>query len=310
MASLRARAYSSIANLGHGLDVFGLCVDACFDEVELTPGGERMQVTVCGPYAQDVPLEPQHNTATRALQALLEAHELRVSLYVRIAKGIRPGSGLGSSAASAAAAVFAANTLFSLEHTRAELVRFAAEGERVAAGAAHADNVAAALCGGFVIVVAGDPLTVSVVQSSRPPVFVLALPGVHLATREARQALPRNISMQQYTEGVGHAALTVAAWQSGDARALGQAIEGSFTDACRRKLIPGFDEVRRLAKQAGAAGVTISGAGPAMVAVVGDRALTDRVAEAMRRGFESAGLGCETFAVRPAPGAEIVSQTQ
>src|SRR5690606_28209232 len=136
--------------------------------------------------------------------------------------------------------------------------RFAAEGERAAAGAAHADNAAAAICGGMVIVTGGaDAPCIARVTAPGRPALVVALPEAALITRDARAALPESISLRAYCDGAARAALAVAAWREGDLRAFGAAIEGSFADAARAPLVPGLPDAAAAARAAGAAGVAI-----------------------------------------------------
>lgn len=305
-----ARAWTTTANLGHGMDFFGLALDLAADEItaERLPeersgtGGEQVQI-VGDPNYPDIPADASKNTAGCAVLSLLDAHDPRVGVRLAIRKGVPPGSGLGSSAASAAAAVMAVNELLGLGHSRDQLVQFAAEGERAAAGAAHADNVAPALLGGFVIV-SGDE--VRALETPARPRFVVALPEVRVNTKQARDALPKTIPMGEYSRGAARAALTVTAWQRGDIPAFGRAIEGSLVDSCRAELIPGYERVATAAREAGAAGVAISGSGPAVLAVLRDTGCGERVAEAMHAAFAGAGLRCETFETGVGPGAEVV----
>ena len=308
MPAARARAHASIANLGHGFDVFAVAVTLAPDEVEVrrARGGDR--VSAEGPGAGGVPLDPRRNTASVAVRRLLHTHGVRAQVHVRIVKCTRFRGGVGSSAASAAAAVLAANELFELAAPRAALVPCAAWGERAAAGAAHADNVAASLFGGFVVTEPRDPTRVVRVPTPAALRFVLAFPALALTTAEARRVLPRRLDLADHAQGCARAAAVVAALAAGDIGALGRALPGSFAERARARLVPGFAAVCERAVRAGAAGATLSGAGPAIVAVV-DSGRTDpeRVANAMVRAFATAGVRSEAHVTRVAPGARIVS---
>lgn len=303
---VRARAYTSIANLGYGLDTLGVCVDAACDEVEAREASHELELEVVGPFADEVPSDPDANSAGLAVRSLLEAHDLRTAVSITLTKGIRPGSGLGSSAASAAAAVTAVNALLSLGRTPAELVRHAAQGERASAGVAHADNVAAALVGGFTIVGGGEFDVVLSVGTPNPPCFVVALPAIRVATRDGRAALPQQVPLRDYVDGAARVAAIVAAWQAGDVATFGRAIEGSFVDAARAAWVPGFDRACEAAHRAGAAGVTISGSGPAVFAVVAEPQRASTVGEALRTGFAAESLACEIFHASIAGGAQML----
>lgn len=304
--SIRAKAYASVANLGWGFDVFGLAIRAGFDIVEIARGHEGMQITVDGPYAGQIPADSFRNTAGLAVKAMIDQHDLTEPIAMRITKGIRCGSGMGSSAASAAAAVTAADAWFRLNLPKDQLVKFAAEGERASAGAPHADNVAACVFGGLTICLHDETMYVMHLQPPTDMRVVVALPHVHVDTRTARSVLPTHVDMKSYVRGCGRCATIVAAISRGDVLAFGRALEGSFVDQARASLIPGFEKVRAAAKAAGAAGVTISGAGPAMVAIVAPHGDAKPIGEAMRVAFREAGVDSDIHVATPARGATIL----
>ena len=301
-----ARAYASIANLGHGFDVFAIAVNVAFDEVTLSLGGRGLSLRVEGEGARGIPTGPRRNTVGVALARLLSDHPSRAGLRVRILKGKGSG-GLGSSAASAAAAVVAANRLLGLGLSRAALVPYAAHGETASAGAAHADNVAAAIFGGFVIAEKADPTRVTRLAPPARLRFALAIPRLELTTRQARRALPRRIPLAEHAQGCARAGAIVAAIARGDVRALGRAVEGSFAERARARLIPGFAEACESARRAGAEGASLSGAGPAVMAVVdASHADARAVATAMCEAFRRVGVTAEARVGRPAPGARVI----
>ena len=234
-------------------------------------------------------------------------HGLEARLEIRVRKGVPGGGGLGSSVASAAAAVTAANRLFDLGLSRGALVPYAAHGETAAAGAAHADNVAAALFGGFVIVDLQSPTSVRRVRPGASLRFAIAAPRISLTTAAARRALPQRLSIAEHSHGCARAALIAVAMAEGDIAGVGRALEGSFSDRARSKLIPGFPDVCRSARSAGAAGATLSGAGPSVMAVVdAARAQPRRVAEAMREAFRRAGVEADTYVAAAAGPARVI----
>ncbi len=303
---MRARAYASIGNVGHGFDVFGMCVDAAYDEVEVSCGGGGLEIVVSGRGAEEIPTEPEMNTAGRAVLAVREKMKIDEPLRVRIIKGTRSGSGLGSSAASAAAAVVAVDRLLGLKLTQAELVLMAAEGERAAAGAAHTDNVAAAIYGGFVVFENDTPPRV---QTVVPPVemrVVLGLPAIRIRTKDARGVIPTSVSVADYSHGVARAGMTALALSRGELKRFGELIEGSIFETARAPLLPGFEKACAAARKAGAYGCVMSGAGPAVAAVTEEDRDTGAIAAAIRRAFVAAGVECETFVASSGPAAAIV----
>ncbi len=307
MAGVTARAFTSTANLGHGLDVLGLCLDVASDDVtaRVAAAGAGMTIRATGVAAEAIPTDPERNTAGRAVRALCAAHDLREDLELHIRKGVRPGSGLGSSAASAAAAVLAVSRLSGLDLAAADLVRFAAEGETAAAGAAHADNVAASLLGGFVLLTEQGP---RVLASADPPRFAVVFPAISVSTAEARAALPGRIEMAAHIGGLRGVAATVAAWQAGDAVALGRSVEGGLADACRARFIRGFDEAVSAGRSAGASGVCISGAGPTLLAFCPPSADPLQIGAAMQAALAGAGVSADVFAAEVGPPARVVEQ--
>ncbi|TWT41017.1 Homoserine kinase [Phycisphaerae bacterium RAS1] len=305
--SARARAYSSIGNVGHGFDVFGLCVDAMFDEVDASLSGGSLSLTMDVASEIRAWLDPLANTAGRAADALLRDCGIDAGASLHVRKGTRSGSGLGSSAASAAAAVVALDALFGLRLPRKRLTLYAAEGERAAAGAAHVDNVAAAIYGGFVIFSPDDPPQVFHVPS--PPVrFVLALPEIEVKTSAARAVVPKALDVSDYSRGAARAAITAAALERGDVAGFARAVEGAFQETARASLIPGFNETCAAARRAGALAAFMSGAGPAIAAVVDDPAKEGAVGDAMRAALAAVGVDSATFSAGVGPAAHLVEE--
>lgn len=305
--SVRARAYTSVGNVGYGFDVCGLCIDAGYDEVDVSRATLGPELTVVGPYADQAPADPALNTAGRAIAELCEFAGISQPLRICVHKGTRPGSGLGSSAASAAAAVVAADALLGLNLSRERLTLLAAEGERVSAGAAHVDNVAAAIYGGFVVFSTDSPPQVMHVTPPGGLRLVVILPSVQVVTKAARGLLPADVSVAEYSRGCARSAVIALALACGDAVSFGQALEGSFFERRRSVLIPGFGRVRAAARAAGAVGMTISGSGPAVVAVAAPGADAAAIGAAMQAEFHREGVASIAMVAGPAPGAQVVS---
>jgi len=302
---VRSRAYTSIANLGYGYDIFGICLDIGADEVFATPS-PKWKISIEGVGSEGIPTQVQKNTAGLAAQCLLKNHGIKSAVHLHIRKGIRPGSGLGSSAASSAASVLAVSRLFGIPAEADELILCASEGEKASAGTSHADNVAAAILGGFTVVTKKPPMTLLQIEPPEDLRIVVAMPSIHITTRASRKALPKNIDLVEYAEGCARASMTVAALASGQVAHFANAIEGSFIDQKRSRLIPGYDDVEKKAKKAGALAITLSGAGPSVAAILSRRTSAKKVGAAVKAGFRSAGIESEIFTGRPARGAQIV----
>ena len=291
MVTVRAPATS--ANLGSGFDVFGVALDRPADVVHVT-AAEETTIEVTGAGSQFIPEDPDKNTVGAVAEAL------DAPAHIEIDKGIRPASGLGSSAASAAAAAVALNDLYDRGKTRAELVPIAAKGEAVVSGDAHDDNVAPAILGGFTIATDSGVRTVD----AEVP-LVACLPDIVVSTRDARAVVPDGAKVSQLVETVGNAATLTSGMHRNDPEMVGEGMYDSVVTPARAKLIDGYDDVRQAAFEAGATGVTISGAGPTVIAACHEGARRD-VGLAMLDAFEASGVEARVYQTRIGDGAEVL----
>ena len=309
---VEAMAPATSANLGSGFDVLSVALDALFDHVSVNIVKEKkIEIHVEGNGAELVPVEPRRNTAGRVAEALLHASNRKCGLIIRIKKGIRPGSGLGSSAASAAAAALAINEALQLHLPRLKLIKFAAQAEVASAGAPHADNVSSALLGFFTIVRSYNPLEVIQLPSPRNVEFVIATPEVVVNTALARSFLPKYVRLSDVVHNVAHAATFIAGITLNNVDLMGRGMADFIIEPARAHLIPGLTDVKRSALEAGAVGVAISGAGPSVLALVNaEKKRAGEVAKAMKCAFEKHGIECQTICARPGPGARIVRREE
>jgi homoserine kinase len=293
MVTVRAPATS--ANLGSGYDVYGVALDRPADVVR----AERAPTTtlsVTGAGARYIPEDPAEN----AVGAVADA--LGVTAAIELDKGVRPSSGLGSSAASSAGAALALDALYDLGHDRRTLVEAAAAGEAVAAGDAHRDNVAPALLGGFTAVAGGD---VHHVDANVP--LVACLPDQVVSTRDARGVVPETASMADLVETVGNAATLFCGMTRDDPELVGRGMADPVVTPARSATIDGYDAAGEAARAAGATGVTVSGAGPGMLAAC--RADDRRaVAAAMVEAFHDAGVDATAYQTRVGDGAQVLEE--
>ncbi|MDR5655797.1 homoserine kinase [Halodesulfurarchaeum sp. HSR-GB] len=289
---LTVTAPATSANLGSGFDVFGVAFDRPLDVVRVERAPETT-IEVSGVGSQYIPTDPAKNTAG------VVAQELGTPARIVIDKGVRPSSGLGSSAASAAAAAVALSELYDTDHTREDLVWVAAEGEAAVSGSAHADNVAPAILGGFTVVREDG---VESVDAKVP--LVACLPETVVSTREARGVLPSTVELSTMTETVGNAATLTIGMHRNDPELIGQGMAESTVTPARAALIDGYERAVEAATAAGATGVTVSGAGPALLAVThqGDQRA---VAGAMVDAFESIDIDARTFSTMIGSGATV-----
>jgi homoserine kinase len=289
---LTVRAPATSANLGSGYDVFGVALSRPADVVRVARA-QRTSISVSGVGSQYIPEDPDRNTVGAVAEAL------DAPAHIEIDKGVRPASGLGSSAASAAGAAVALNELYDRGHSRAELVPMAAEGEAVVSGTAHADNVAPSILGGFTVAASGGITRVD----ARVP-LVACLPEIVVSTRDARRVVPEETTIEECVATVGRAATLAVGMCRNDPELVGQGMDDSVVTPARASLIEGYDAVREAALGAGAAGVTVSGAGPAVLAACAEDDRR-RIAVAMLDAFENAGIDARVYRTRVSEGAVV-----
>ncbi len=289
MVTVRAPATS--ANLGSGFDVFGVALSRPADVLRVQRA-ERTTIEVTGVGSEYIPEDPAKNTVGAVAEAL------DAPAHIQIDKGVRPSSGLGSSAASAAGAALALARLYDRDRTRRDLIPVAAEGEAVVSGEPHADNVTPALLGGFTV--ASDRVTD--VDATVP--LVACLPEIAVSTRDARRVVPEEASMDDLVHTVGRAATLAVGMCRSDPALVGAGMEERVVTPRRARLITGYDGVREAALGAGATGVTVSGAGPAVVAACPDPCRRG-VAGAMVDAFADAGVEARAYQTRIGRGATV-----
>jgi homoserine kinase len=308
---ITVRSPATSANLGPGYDVFGLALEFPADKVTLTLGEDaEVRIRVSGVKSEAISSIPERNTAGVVAKFMMREFSLKTGLTIQIEKGVWPSKGLGSSAASAAAVAFGLNEMFDLKLDNRQLVRCAAKGEVASAGIEHADNVSATICGGFVILKSYYPL--EIVNLKAPLDLEVSIAFPHIVTpphktAQARLLVPRMIPIEKMVRNVGNAAAMVSGFASCDVDLIGESMLDAVVEPARASLIPGYQKVKENALQAGACGITISGAGPAMLAVVNKRkADPAKVAEAMKEGFRTAGFEATSFATKPGRGVCLV----
>jgi homoserine kinase len=305
---VRATAFApaSVGNVAIGFDILGFAVDALGDRVTVARR-EGRGVTIEAVAGSDLPLEPERNTAGRALLAMQAALELDHGLALTIEKGIPLGSGLGGSAASAVGAVVAANALLAKPCSRLELLKFAMQGEAVASGSLHVDNIAPSLFGGLVLTVGIDHPRVKQIPVPQAVRAVIAHPHMFLSTKQARAILRRTVDLSDFVWQTANLAGFISGCYTSDLDMIRASFEDVVIEPQRQALIPGFGAVRQAAMQAGALGCSISGAGPAVFAwALEERA--ESVRAAMRAEFARHEVVADDWVVEiNSPGARVVA---
>ena len=262
-----AFAPASTANVAIGFDILGFSIGALGDRATVRRIEEpTVRVRAIRGVVQDLPLEPGRNTGGRALQAMREALALPFGFELEIDKGIPLASGLGGSAASAVAAVVAANAVLPRPASQIELLKFAMHGEAVASGSMHVDNIAPSLYGGLVLTVGIDNPRIKQIPVPLMIRAVIVHPHMLLSTRQARAILKRSGDMADFVWQTANLAGFISGCYTSDLDLIRESFEDVVIEPERAALIPGFAEVRRAALSAGALGCSISGAGPTMFA--------------------------------------------
>jgi len=281
----QVRVYSpgSIANLGPGFDVLAIALEGVGDIIHLKQIEDpEVKLSVKGVGADSIPLDPEKNSSGAILVKIKEEYSLNHGFSAEISKGIPPGTGMGSSGASAAATVVAVNHLEGLDLSISELIKLAAVGEGAVAGHPHADNVAASIMGGFIIV--GDGYNaVKLDAPSVDLVVVVPLLNIKNKTKKARGLLPEKVYLKDAVKNIGYAARMTAAVALKDPIFFGRSICDSLVEPHRASMIPRFWEVKEAALKAGAYGCSISGGGPSVFAVGGPMR---EIAKAMVEAFQ------------------------
>jgi homoserine kinase len=274
-----------VGNVAIGFDILGMAVDALGDRVTVSRSSQPgVRITAISGVPEELPLEAERNTAGSALMAMQEALKPGFGFEMQIQKGIPLGSGLGGSAASAVGAVVAANALLPTPCSKLELLKFAMQGEKVASGSLHVDNIAPSLFGGLVLTVGIDHPRVKQIPVPAGIKSVIVHPHMFLSTKQARAILKRTVELSDFVWQTANLAGFISGCYTDDLDMIRASFQDVVIEPQRQALIPGFNDVRQAAMAAGALGCSISGAGPTMFAwALADHAET--VLATMRREF-------------------------
>jgi homoserine kinase len=301
VSKVTVKAPSSTANLGPGFDVFGLAIDAFYDTITLTKTEKGITIVT----DDKIPTNPENNTAGLVVKNMKKKFKIKKGIEIKIKKGVPAGFGMGSSAASAAATAVAFDKLFGLKLDGNALVEFAGSGEEASAGTIHYDNVAASVLGGFVIVKT-SPLEVIKINPPTDLRMCIAVPKIDVPkkkTKVSRGVIPKKIKLDDSILNLSNAASIVAGFMNKDVELIGNSIKDVIVEPARHHMIPGFMKVKEKAIKAGALGVTISGAGPSVIAFSKNSADLKKICVAMSKGFADVKIKSQTVICKPSKGA-------
>lgn len=294
--SIRIVSPATVANVAAGFDIMGFALNDPFDEIIVTQTEEKgvSVVNETGTF-KSMPLIPEKNTAGIALLTYLAKVQPECGFQLTFKKKIKPGSGIGSSAASSVAGVFGANLLLGEPLSREELLPFCMEGERVASGVAHADNVGPALLGGFILVRSYSPLDVVKIATPQGLAAAVIHPQIEVRTEDARAILRKEVLLKDAIQQWGNTAGLIAGLMNGDFGLIGRSLNDVIIEPIRSILIPGFKEAKEAAIEAGALGCSISGSGPSIFSLNDSVETAHNVALAMKKTFEAIGIPANTY---------------
>jgi homoserine kinase len=295
--SVLVRTPATVANMVCGFDILGFAVEEPYDTMQLSKTNKQ-GLTIIHEDNYGLSCDPSQNVAGVALLSLLEEASLKnTGLELRIHKQIKPGSGVGSSAASAAGAVVAANVLLQRNYQNDDLVRFAMNGEKLASGVKHADNIAPCIYGGVTLIRSIFPL--DIISLPSPDLFVTIVhPQIEVRTSDARSILKQNVQLRDAIRQWGNIGGLVAGLMKGDHALIGRSLEDVLIEPVRSILIPGFDAVKKKSKEAGALGGGISGSGPSIFMLSSDYLTALHVEEEMKAIYSAMALDYHTYVTR------------
>nr|WP_298793651.1 homoserine kinase [uncultured Allomuricauda sp.] len=289
MQEIKVFCPATIANVSCGFDVLGLALESVGDEM-IVRKTDTKGVTISKIVGQNLPLETSKNVAGVAGMALLEKSGFDGGFEIEIYKNIKPGSGIGSSAASSAGAVWAMNELLDQPFSKLELVQFAMQGEKLASDVAHADNVAPAIYGGFTLVRSYEPLDIIPLPTPNELFATVIHPQIEVKTSDSRKILKTTITLEKGIKQWGNMGGLVAGLFQSDYDLIGRSLEDHIVEPIRSILIPSFDDIKSNATKAGALGSGISGSGPSIFALSKGEAIAQKVADAMHETYQNIGI--------------------
>lgn len=307
MKKVKLKVPATVANLVCGFDILGMAVHDPYDEMEFRLL-ETPDIIIKHTDSFRLPEEPSKNVAGIVLLKIQEHFNLKNGFEVIIHKHIKPGSGLGSSAASAAGAAFGANVLLGNKLSKEEMVYFAMFGEELASGVRHADNIAPCIYGGITLVKSTEPI--DIIPLNSPDLFVTAVhPQVEVKTSDARQILKKNITLKSAVEQWGNIAGLVAGIQKNDFSLIGRSLNDVIIEPIRSILIPKFDEIKAKSLQLGALGGGISGSGPSVFMLSEQKETADKIAQMMQSVYDEIEIESFVYVSKINPtGIQIVEE--
>lgn len=291
---VRVFAPATVSNVGPGFDLLGFALEEPGDEL-IIRRNDTGTIILSDQSGSGLPLDPEKNIAAIAAQALLDELGNKDGFDIVFTKKIKPGSGIGSSAASCVAAVVGLNEILGSPFTTPELIPYAMEGEQAASGSYHADNIAPALLGGFTLIRGYDPLDIKHIPYPDDLVCAIVHPDLEFKTSEGRKIIPKEVPLATAIAQAGNLAGLIAGLTTSDYGLISRSIVDLFAEPYRTKKLPEFDLLRKNAREKGALGCGLSGSGPSVFALCRSRDIAIQVAELMKAHFDSHHINSKTY---------------
>ena len=309
MKTVKVFAPMTVANMGCGFDILGMTLDGTGDVLEVSVQ-DGSGLTIENHSTVELPTDIDKNVITPAVRSFVAAYGKPIAIHVKVLSKILPGSGIGSSAASSAAAVYALNELTNRPFTGKQLVEFAMDGEKLIGGTRHADNVAPALLGGVVLIRENEPL--DFIKLPVPDNFYCTVvhPHIVVTTKEGRSVLPQQIPLHDAIVQWGNVGSLVAGLTLNDMQLVGRSIKDIVAEPHRKRFIPKFDELKESLKQAGALASSIAGSGPSVFAVSESIDKANQLGDVMKRHFVSLSIEADVYTSKVSEvGARVIDDS-
>lgn len=307
MEEVRLFSPATVANVSCGFDVLGFCLDGVGDEM-LIRRSNKKGIRISKVEGYDLPLDPNKNVAGVAAQSMLKKYPSKFGFEIEIKKGIKPGSGIGSSAASSAGAVYGINELLNNPIPKKELITFAMDGEKLVSGSAIPDNVSSVILGGFTLTRSTSPLDVIKLPVPNELIAVVVHPQIEVKTVHAREILKKNIPMETAIKQWANLAGMVSGLYTSNYEIISKCLVDEIVEPYRAMLIPEFYNLKRAAINSGALGSGISGSGPSVFALTRGNETAKKVALAMKNVMNPHNIEIETYISKINPrGVRIIS---
>lgn len=294
MDELKIFSPATVANVSCGFDVLGFCLDNIGDEMIIRKTAKKV-VKITKIEGADLPFEETKNVAGVAALAILDAANAEFGVEIEIYKKIKPGSGIGSSSASASGVVFAINELLGKPFNKQQLTLFGMKGEAVASGSEHADNVAPGIFGGFTLVKSVDPLKIIALPTPMEICATIIHPKIEIKTSESRAILPKQVDLSSAVKQWANVGSLVSGLYTSNYDLIADSLTDYIIEPYRSQLIPHYNDVIKAMQNAGALGCGISGSGPSIFSLSKGKETAEKVAQAINKTYTNTGIEFDIY---------------